>query len=847
MTTVSTPRISRPYLRRERLTAVLDRGEPITVVRAPMGFGKTALVADWVTTLSAERQASTVWITVEPDWDDPALFWSELVASLTAIGVTVRDPDRPGPAAVRASLLAHAQPITLVVDAVDRMAQSAVPSGLVELVRRVPLVQLIVCTRARVLDRATWLDLDGAELNADDLALTEDESRQLLQLFGVDLPDDGYATVSADVLGWPLALRAVALALGEAGQPYVIETALAQAHRQLRESVLSFIEEAKLGPSAFPASLLSDFTGEELEAEVAVGFGATTGEELAAAGLVVADAGDQVRYRWPPIIGRIVADEFAAVEPERVAELHVLLADHYIARDVPLPAMIHAARAQDWARVEIAIGRTVGRLLLFYREDLRDVFAMIPEPVIASSVMLSATREYLFAIDDGHAVVSGWSLPASNDELRAIVRSGNARIVMNEAGIVTIVLRRRGQFDQSREVTLRLSAMASLMRTEHLDDGTACSAHLVVGINHLHAYERDEASRAFRTAYREGQRPDAPFDHVPRDAGGKLALMHAVTGEISRAQTWLEQSEDTPVGHAGVRPYLEGTRAAVRTLIAVEQGDVDSIATHLAGVLAAPQYEDFWLLLVHAHARAALLLGDPASALRVITTAEARERRSIAHPWIASLLLADEIDLNLAAGNGSRAQALLNSAEVGEAAVLVARARIALIGGDVAAAIDDARATRMADHSSVYLELQALLIEAVALHRQGQVSEAAEVLTAAVSTARAEQAFAAFATVPRSDLTAVLASANLNAPDFDAALARLPEIFPSTLSSISLTARERVILGYLDAGLTLNAIARRETVSINTVKSQYRTVYRKLGASRREDALRIARAAGLID
>ena len=847
MTAVSTPRVSRPYLRRPRLIEVLDRGEPITVLRAPMGFGKTTLVADWTLARPPESQASTVWITVDEEWDDPAQFWGEVLASLVAMGVPARDADRPGPASVRASLLAYGQPVTLVVDAVDRMAHTSIPAGLIELVRRVPPLQLVACTRARVLDRASWLDLDGAVLTADDLAFTNDESRQLLELFGIELPSDGFTAVVDDVLGWPLALRAVALALTETGQPFVADVALARAHRQLRESVLTFVEQAKLGPSAYPASLLADFTGEELEDEVGVGFGASAGEELAAAGLVVAEAGDPVRYRWPPIIGRIVADEFAAEEPERVRELHVRLADHYIARDVPLPAMMHAALAQDWSRVERAIGRMVGRLLLFNRDELRLVFSMIPEHIIADSVMLAATREYLFAIDDGHALVSEWNLPASKDELRAIVLSGNARLALNEAGLVSLVLRRRGQFERSRAITLRLSNLALLMRTEHLDDGSACTAHLVAGINHLHVYERDEAARAFRTAYWEGQRPNAVVDHVPRDASGKLALMHAVSGEISRARAWLERSEDTPRGGVGVRPYLEGTRAAVRTLIAVEGGDLDGTAIHLAGVLAAPQYDDFWLLTTHAHARAALLLGDASPALRVLTTSEARDRRSVAHPWIAALLLADEIDLNLALGNGSRARSLVDAAPVGEAAVLVARARLALIGGDAASAVTDARATPLAEHSSVYLELQALVIEAVALHRQGLEHDAGAVLTSALNKARGEQAFAAFATVPRAELLAILVHAKVDAPDVHAVLDRLREMFPATLSSIALTARERVILGYLAAGLTLTGIARRETVSINTVKTQYRTLYRKLGASRREDALRIARAAGLIN
>ena len=60
-----------------------------------------------------------------------------------------------------------------------------------------------------------------------------------------------------------------------------------------------------------------------------------------------------------------------------------------------------------------------------------------------------------------------------------------------------------------------------------------------------------------------------------------------------------------------------------------------------------------------------------------------------------------------------------------------------------------------------------------------------------------------------------------------------------------LTRRERVILSNLDEDVTLEEIATKIFVTRNTVKSQVRSVYRKLGVSTRADAVACARQYGL--
>lgn len=60
-----------------------------------------------------------------------------------------------------------------------------------------------------------------------------------------------------------------------------------------------------------------------------------------------------------------------------------------------------------------------------------------------------------------------------------------------------------------------------------------------------------------------------------------------------------------------------------------------------------------------------------------------------------------------------------------------------------------------------------------------------------------------------------------------------------------LTRRERVVLAELAEDVTLEDIARRLYVTRNTVKSQVRSVYRKIGVSTRAEAVAWAIAAGI--
>lgn len=70
---------------------------------------------------------------------------------------------------------------------------------------------------------------------------------------------------------------------------------------------------------------------------------------------------------------------------------------------------------------------------------------------------------------------------------------------------------------------------------------------------------------------------------------------------------------------------------------------------------------------------------------------------------------------------------------------------------------------------------------------------------------------------------------------------------PESLRLIELTASEALVLDGLARGMTAAAIAAETFLSVNTIKTHTRTLYRKLGVSSRAEALVRAHKLGVRD
>ena len=78
-----TPPLKKGLLPRPRLAGLLRHGAgtKLTLLSAPAGFGKTALLAQWLTPM-AHYRGRAMWLSLDSSDSVPATFWTSVVTAL---------------------------------------------------------------------------------------------------------------------------------------------------------------------------------------------------------------------------------------------------------------------------------------------------------------------------------------------------------------------------------------------------------------------------------------------------------------------------------------------------------------------------------------------------------------------------------------------------------------------------------------------------------------------------------------------------------------------------------------------------------------------------------------------
>jgi LuxR family maltose regulon positive regulatory protein len=246
--------------------------------------------------------------------------------------------------------------------------------------------------------------------------------------------------------------------------------------------------------------------------------------------------------------------------------------------------------------------------------------------------------------------------------------------------------------------------------------------------------------------------------------------------------------------------------------------------------------------------------GRPAEALEWFRRAGDAEAPAPAHAW--TWARAWELRARVALGDLAGVRAAL--AEAGEAAREAAdgrnvAARLHLAEGDpgAAAAVLAPAVDGGAPAGYAAAEIESLVLEAVARARLGDEAAGERALERALDSAAPSGQAWVFMTVPevRPALERHPRASTTHGAFLDELLDHLTGRRHEPhreAAGARLTPREQSVLGLLPTNLTAAEIASELLIGVNTVKTHTRTLYAKLGAHRRGEAVARARERGLL-
>ncbi len=216
--------VARPRLQ-ARLAGAADA--KLILVSAPAGFGKTTLVTAWLSTV-ADDGAAVAWLSLDERDNDPALFWSYVLAALESavpgLGANARalldSPDTP-PDAVLATLVNELhgvdRDVFVVLDDFHVIDHHDIHEGVTYLLDHLPeRAHLVLTSRADPPLPLARLRVRGelVEIRAADLRFTAEEAAAYLNgAMGLELTADDIATLEARTEGWIAALQLAALSM----------------------------------------------------------------------------------------------------------------------------------------------------------------------------------------------------------------------------------------------------------------------------------------------------------------------------------------------------------------------------------------------------------------------------------------------------------------------------------------------------------------------------------------------------------------------------------------------------------------------------------------------------------
>jgi LuxR family transcriptional regulator, maltose regulon positive regulatory protein len=845
--------------RRVQRAALLRRlesaGEPLVLVVAPSGFGKTSLLAEWAATTDAQ----VAWLSCDETDGEPAQFWSRLTASLAArwpamgsdAALILERPSWDDPELVDSLARDLAElPAAAAVVIDDAQFAEASQRTLASLAQHLPgHVRLLVASQHNPVFSTSRLRLAGVitELRAGDLAFTQVEVEQLLELAGLGRePIDGRRLRSLTE-GWPAGLQMAVLAMRAGGDPQEVIDALASTTQETSDYLAN--EVMNRLPPDLAGFLMKICVLEEFDAQLCE---ALSGQD---------DAGR--------LLDRVIADDMFIYQVDRTGQrfrLHQMFAAFLRAR---LKSLGGTQFREAHLRAAAALRDRGDRL-----GALRHAMA-VADMQLAAAILIDSMLTILEFTDaqEGKVVARAW-----------LARFGDAAADANPEQLVQFVLPLASAGHRDAEGWLTKVSQAHPRPAPGLDalmHGTWAAYYVNRGSVGLSLEHNRLARQAVSAA--AGQGPLFPMLaqlHL-QEAGA-----HLMAGDLPAAASALQRA---PAALSA--PIVEEVRSpVVGAWVAFLQGDLVSAGAALDRVgRAAAEHNEvahgvglIIANLVEAGIHLERREHEPAAALLAAARAAARINgrpvmQIIVDTWIARLATAQgdqagalaslaQVRLALTAQDDRvRAQFALEEFRIAlvlapaEASVLVPRLPANTASGLLQARLhvvrrEWAKAEQILDQVeplTVRERVEWGVLRSLAAQAR-DLARAHRYLRTALALAKPHGYLATIIEQGPgiADLLRSLPAGTGLEPYVDelsvraeaAAASRGPAVLPGG----PLSDRELTVLRLLASRLTTTEIAGALFVSANTLKSHMKSIYRKLEVSSRSGAVREGEVRGLI-
>ncbi len=857
--------VTRPGLI-ERIRAGV-RGK-LTVVAAPAGFGKTTLLAEWLTHGKAD-EPPVAWVSLDRADNEPALFWTCIVRALQkvhadlgqhplAILQTEAAPSAATLTALLNEITALDSDVTLVLDDYHVIETPAVHTALAFVLDHLPpKLHVVLATRTEPPLPTARMRASGelTELRTNDLRFTPDEMSTFLgTALSFELSAADASALEERTEGWIAGLKLAALSIADRKDVSAFIRSFSGDHRYVADYLVEEVLDRQ--PDHTRRFLLATSILERLSASLCDAVARESGSQALLDSLekrnlfVVALDDRRGWYRYHHLFAEVLRAHALREDPDRVRELHRRASAWYEQNGAVSDAVRHAQSADDLERMAELLERH------WPAKDRSYASRRWLEQVKSLPVAVVAARP---ALNMGYA----WGLLNAGELDAAELRLGEVEAsllgedpsspLVREAATARVYLAQsRGDGAATLEHAQRV-----LELIPPTDDASRATAQALLALAEWAQGNLEAAHDTFSAALGSMRRAGAALDAIR----GEFVLgdIRAMQGRLREAARIYEagfalaaphpaaETDELYLGLSEVHLELGQVQEAQRLLR--ELAEKSSDTQHIGN-------RHRWCV---AMSRVAQARGDLEHALSLLTEADASHRRDPL-PVVRSVA-AMKARIRLAQGDVAAAARWTTEQELRSDDALtfmreydhMTLARVLVAQDAPGEAIELLQRLGAATQAGGRLRrhIEALALEALAHQRLGQTREALDAIARALELAEEEGHLRVFEVegTPMRDLLRHAAARGIAGAWTRRILVGVdtPAVGPRQPAAPQLlTTREHEILRLIAAGMRNQEIAKQLFISPATVKRHIANVYNKLDARHRTDALRRATALNLL-